>query len=157
MKTKRSELTCHLDGCNGITVKIEPRKRGTKLKALPFYKNQSKPSTSTATKVTADEAELLRRAGYSKEAIDRLGVETQEAKAYNDRIMDELAHDERQRRTTSVIHNGRPQDEDNIEIITLDGESSNSNGSNPEMHPCPVCNVPVDINQINQHLDGCLM
>lgn len=154
--TKRVELTCHLDGCNGITVKINPRKRNTnKTKPLPFYKNQSKPSTSNS-KVTSDEAEILRQAGYTKEVIDRLGVETEEAKAYNDRIMDELARDERQRRTTSVIQE-RPSDASNIETITLDGESSNSNGSIPEMHPCPVCNTPVDINQINQHLDGCLM
>lgn len=83
-----------------------------------------------------------------------MGVETAEAKAYNDRIMDELAHDERQRRTTSVIQE-RPSDSNDIETITLDGESSNSS-SIPEMHPCPVCNVPVDVNQINQHLDQCL-
>lgn len=142
-----------MDGCNGITVKIEPRKRGIKIKPLPFYKNQAKPSTSN-TKVNSNEAELLRKAGYSKDAIDRLGVETQEAKAYNDRIMDELARDERQRRTTSVIQE-RPSENNDIETITLDGESSNSS-SIPEMHPCPVCNVPVDVNQINQHLDECL-
>lgn len=100
------------------------------------------------------EAELLRKAGYSEDAIDRL-VETQEAKAYNDRIMDELAKDERQRRTTSVIQE-RPSENNDIETITLDGESSNSS-SIPEMHPCPVCNLPVDVNQINQHLDECLM
>lgn len=158
---KRDELTSHLDGCNGITVKIEPRKRGIKVKPSPFYKNQTKPSTSTVsgssssgTKLSSAEAELLRKAGYTKEAIDRMGVETAEAKAYNDRIMDELAHDERQRRTTSVIQE-RPSDNNDIETITLDGESSNSS-SIPEMHPCPVCNVPVDVNQINQHLDQCL-
>lgn len=149
----RSELSSHLDGCNGITVKIDPRKRGTKTKALPFYKSQTKPSTSKS-KINSAEADLLRRAGYSQDAIDRLGVETEEAKAYNDRIMDELARDERQRRTTSVIQE-RPTDDNNIETITLDGESSNSS-SIPELHPCPVCNVPVDVNQINQHLDVCL-
>lgn len=147
----RSELTCHLDGCNGITVKIDPRRRGKKAQALPFYKNQTKPSTSKAP-VNTNEMELLRRAGYTQEAIDRLGVETREAKEYNDRIMDELAHDQRQRRTTSVIQ-PRPTENNDIETIMLDDES---NSSIPEKHPCPVCNVLVDANQINQHLDECL-
>ena len=134
-------------------MKIEPRNRGVKPKPLPFYKNQAKPSTSS-TKVNSTEAELLRKAGYSKEAIDRLGAETDEARDYNDRIMDELARDERQRRTTSVIQE-RPPEKDDMETIILDGE--NSNGSLIlEIQPCPVCNLPVNINEINQHLDECL-
>lgn len=146
----REDLSAHLDGCNGITVKIQPRGRGKKVQALPFYKNQTKPSTSNK-RVTSEEAEILRSAGYTQETIDRLGVETREAKEYNDRIMDELAHDERQRRT-SVIQQ-RPTTNDDIETISLDDESSSSV---PEKHPCPVCNVLVDANQINQHLDECL-
>lgn len=151
----RSDLTCHLDGCSGITVKINPRGRGKTVQSLPFYKNQTttitKPSTSNR-KVSTNEVEMLRRAGYTQEAIDRLAVETQEARDYNDRIMDELSRDDRQRRT-SVIQQ-RPMTNDEIETITLDDGSSSS--SVPEKHPCPVCNVAVDVNLINQHLDECL-
>lgn len=143
-----------MDGCNGITVKVEPRKRGIKTNPLPFYKNQAKPSTSN-TKINLADAELLLRAGYTKEVIERYSIESQEAKAYNDRITDEMMKDERQRRTTSVIQE-RPSRNIDIETITLDGESSNSS-STPEKRPCPVCNVPVDLNQINQHLDECLL
>lgn len=164
-----------MDGCNGITVKIEPRKRGVKTKPLPFYKNQAGPSTSSGGgsgegsggggggggsggsgrwKVNTSEAELLRKAGYTKEAIDRLCVETDESRDYNDRIMDELARDERQRRTTSVIQEPPSQNAD-IETITLDGESSNSSEI-PEIQPCPVCNMPIDMKYINEHLDECL-
>lgn len=146
----RGELSSHLDGCNGITVKINPRKRGEKIKPLPFYKNQVKPSK---TQIRDREQELLRQAGYTQEQIDRLSKENREAKEYNDRIMDEMAHDERHRRTTSVITQN-PTNND-IETITLDDESSNSS-SVPEKLPCPVCNTPVNANQINQHLDECL-
>lgn len=150
----RGELTSHLDGCNGITVKVNPRKRGERTNPLPFYKNKAKP-TEAQTKAAVGERqqELLRRAGYTQDQIDRLTIETQEAKEYNDRIMDEMVQDERRRRTTSVITQNPSTDP--IETISIDDESSNSS-SVPEKHPCPVCNVPVDANQINQHLDECL-
>lgn len=154
----RGELTCHLDGCNGITVKINPRKRGDKVKTLPFYKNHVKPSTSKSSsgtsKVRIDQQEraLLLQAGYTEEQINRLNAETREAKEYNDRIMDEIAsdeRDERRKRTTSVIT--QHSSSNDIETIMLDDESNSS-----EKHPCPVCNTPIEANQINQHLDECL-
>lgn len=159
-KMARGELTSHLDGCNGITIKINPRKRGDKAKTLPFYKNHVKPSTSQSSsgtsKVRIDQQEraLLLQAGYTEEQINRLNAETREAKEYNDRIMDEIAsdeRDERRKRTTSVIT--QHSSNNDIETIMLDDES---NGSVPEKHPCPVCNTPVEANQINQHLDECL-
>lgn len=151
----RGELTCHLDGCNGITVKVNPRKRGEKT-ILPFYKNHAKPSTSQASgqsksRIDQSERELLLQAGYTQEQINRLNTETREAKEYNDRIMDELASEERQRRTTSVITQHTTNNE--VETITLDDES---NSAPSEQLPCPVCNTLVDANQINQHLDDCL-
>lgn len=149
----RGELTCHLDGCNGITVKINPRKKGDKTKSLPFYKNHVKPSTSQSSgqsKVNQQEKLLLLQAGYSQEQIDRLSAESREAKEYNDRIMDELAREERQKRTTSVI---TQHSNNQIETIALD---DGSNSPVPEKLPCPVCNIQVDANQINQHLDECL-
>lgn len=152
----RGELTCHLDGCNGITVKINPRKRGDKGKTLPFYKNHVKPSTSQSTgtsKVRIDQQEraLLLQAGYTEEQINRLNAETREAKEYNDRIMDEIANEERHKRTKSVITQHTSIND--IETIMLDDES---NSSVPEKHPCPVCNTLIEANQINQHLDECL-
>lgn len=150
----RGELESHLDGCNGITVKINPRKKGERSKPLPFYKNQAKPTEAqTKANLGKSEQELLLRAGYTQDQIDRITKETQEAKDYNNRIMDEMVHDERQRRTTSVITQNPANDA--IETISIDDES-NSSSSVPEKHPCPVCNVLVDANQINQHLDECL-
>lgn len=146
----RNELSAHLDGCNGITVKVNPGRHGSSKKPLPFYKNHAKPSTSKV-KVNASDQALLRLAGYTQEEIDRLNVETEEAREYNDRIMDELAHEERQRRTTSVITQ-RPTNND-VETIQLDDDS---NSSVPEKHPCPVCETLVLANQINDHLDECL-
>lgn len=135
-----------------FTVKVNPKKRGETKKPLPFYKNQAKPSTSQ-TKVSTNDHEkaLLIQAGYTKEQIDRLSIETREAKEYNDRIMNELAGEERQRRTTSVIQQHSTNSD--VETITID---DGSNGSVPEKHPCPICNILIDANQINQHLDECL-
>lgn len=142
----RGDLSSHLDGCNGITIKINPKKRGEKLK--PFYKNQAKP---TNKQLRDRDKELLRAAGYTPDQIERLSKENQEAKDYNDRIMDEMAHEERHRRTTVITQN--PSND--IETIALDDESSNSSAV-PEKLPCPVCSTQVDANQINQHLDECL-
>lgn len=154
----RGELSSHLEGCNGITVKINPKGRGDRKKPMPFYKNQTKPSTSTKTSqaMTKDrETELLLKAGYSREQIERLNADTREAREYNDRIMNELANDERQRRT-SVIRQHSTENDD-IETITLDEGSNHSSAPNTdEKHPCPVCSLPMSLEEINQHLDECL-
>lgn len=143
----RNELCSHLDGCNGITVKVNPRQRGQSKKPLPFYKNHAQPSTSRV-RVSLQEQEMLRLAGYTQEQIEKLNTETDEAREYNDRIMNELAREETQRRTSVITQ--RPA---NDEPILLDEES---NSSVPEQVPCPVCDTPVNSNQINEHLDQCL-
>lgn len=162
----RGELSSHLDGCNGITVKINPR-QGGKRKPLPFYKHKVKPSTSQS-KVSSEEVELLRRAGYTQEAIDRLNTETQEAREYNNRIMNEMNADVRQRFTTGA--RAREQANRETETITLGDENSGSQRNEPtrensdahetervsEKHPCPVCSAEIDADQMNQHLDQCL-
>ncbi|XP_031623320.1 sprT-like domain-containing protein Spartan [Contarinia nasturtii] len=154
----RDELSSHLEGCNGITVKIDPKKRGNNSKPMPFYKNHAKPSTSQSSQTSTNEREreLLLKAGYTQEQIDRLNTDTHESREYNNRIMNELANDERQRRTSVIRQHSR--DNDDIETITLDDGSNSSSVPVPvpEKHPCPVCNVPIDVNQINQHLDECL-
>lgn len=144
----------HLDGCAGITVKILPKRCGTKSVAknpLPFYKNEAQPSTSKQRKkVNGNELELLRKAGYSQSYIEQLMKENQEEEEYNNRILDEMASERRQRSNVGAT-----------ETIVLDDINFNDGGaaaiSEPvERHPCPVCNTPVDTNKINEHLDECL-
>lgn len=147
----RGELSSHLDGCSGITVKVQPGKRSKNANPLPFYKNQTKPRNS---RVTTNEAELLRQAGYSQQTIDRLAVETREAREYNDRIMNELAVENAERRTTSVIQPVPTNNDGDIETVIID---TDSNSSVPEKSPCPVCNALVALSDINQHLDECLL
>lgn len=145
----REDLSSHLEGCSGITVKIDPKKRTGRAK--PFYKNEA--STSKAAKVSDPEQEILRRAGYSEETIKRLVTETAEAKAYNERILNEMA-DERQpnqhRAPTNQLQPLIPEI-----LFDDDGEPVNS-ADLGEKQQCPVCNTLVYADLINQHLDDCL-
>lgn len=160
----RGELSSHLDGCNGITVKVNPKQRGARKKPLPFYKNKAKPSTSRTAVSSADQ-ELLRRAGYTQDAIDRMNDDAKEAQDYNDRIMDEIATDRRRKFTTGA----RARDLENgvLETIPLGDQGGAGSLAHTntgagvvdivsEKHICPICNVEIDADLINQHLDDCL-
>lgn len=142
----REQLTEHLDGCSGITVKIEPRKRqhGGKKETLPFYKNKVKPPTEQKQSNTAYKKQLLRNAGYDEQVINGMFNETDEAREYNDRIMREMLTDDRQ----------RPAVTNNVDTVVIDPIEQNE--VEEEKVPCPVCNVDVNANEINQHLDICL-
>lgn len=155
---RREELSSHLEGCTGITVKVEikPKSKGA-TRQLPFYKNQAAvivPSTSrsrTAERLNSTDHKLLRQAGYSQEQIMRLAKEKAEEKDYNARIMDEMAHEERNRRNA-------PNDTaTNSVIVVLEGTVPPRDSSPPaETVPCPVCSQMVAPTEINNHLDQCL-
>lgn len=151
----RDELSEHLDGCTGITVKIEKRNRNVgKTQPLPFYKNKAKPSTSTSKSTNVDNSskkDMLRRAGYDQETIDSLFTETQEAKKYNERIMREL-RDEQKEQT----NNQQSEAVETIAIPADDDELTPQNDVMREKATCPVCNILVYSDLINQHLDDCL-
>lgn len=155
----RDELSEHLDGCTGITVKIEKQKRNVgKTQPLPFYKNKAKPSTSTSTSTRTNtnvddsaKKDMLRRAGYDQEAINRLFTETQEAKKYNDRIMREMRDEQREQ-----TNNQQSAPVETIAIPANDDELIPQNDVVREKATCPVCNILVYSDLINQHLDDCL-
>lgn len=144
----REQLTTHLEGCTGITVKVEPKWKGIK-KPLPFYKNMPTASTSTVRKSTVNnpEKEALLKAGYSQSVIDRLIKEEKDGDEYNKRIMDEIEADERKKRNSrTVIESNVLEINNDIDIDTR----------RDEQHPCPVCSILVNASRINQHLDRCL-
>lgn len=149
----RVELSDHLDGCNGITVKINPRHRGANKQPLPFYKKKVIPSTESdrRLKLSSDERELLRQAGYTQQQIDRMSAETKEAQEYNDRIMDEIASDSRRRRRHQVSTIAT-----DVETVDLDDEIGATIDSSTKKHICPICDVSIDVDLLNQHLDECL-
>lgn len=168
-KMRREELNSHLEGCTGITVKVElkPKSRdgiivsGTP-RQLPFYKNQTTaraPSTSRiARRVNSVDRDLLRQAGYTQEQIDRLGKETAEEKDYNARIMDEMAAEQRAGRTQPTNATAAAA-VNNTVIVSPPATitSADAVATLPaEMLPCPVCNQMVNANEINLHLDECL-
>lgn len=147
----REELTEHLEGCAGVTVKIESRKpkHGGKKNPLPFYKNQATTSKSNDKKQDDSmDRQILREAGYSEEVIKGLYNETEEAKKYNQRIMDEMAKERRQRPT-----NPTPNVTETISIGSPDREQRNS--TQRERYPCPICKGMVYADIINEHLDAC--
>lgn len=147
----REQLSEHLDGCSGITVKVEPRKRnnGGKIQPLPFYKNKAKPSTSSANvNEISNKKDMLRKAGYDQETINRLFTETQEAKEYNDRILQEMTN-ERQSTANKRSSSIQP-------VIIDDGPTADTDNMR-ERSTCPVCNISVFVDEINQHLDLCLL
>lgn len=151
----RDELSEHLDGCTGITVKIEKRKRNIgKTQPLPFYKNKAKTSTNTSTNTSRNvddslRKDMLRKAGYDQETIDRLFTETQEAKNYNERIVREMQAEQRDQTNK--------QQSNAVETIAAyDDELTPQNDVMREKATCPVCNILVYSDLINQHLDDCL-
>lgn len=163
-KMRREELNSHLEGCTGITVKVEvkPKSRAGIIVAgaprqLPFYKNHTTvkaPSTSrNARRLSSVDQDMLRQAGYTQQQIDRLQKEKAEEKDYNARIMDEMAAEERDHRTqltnatTATVIVSPPST-----ITSADAVATLPT----EMLPCPVCNQKVNANEINSHLDECL-
>lgn len=170
-RMRREELTSHLEGCTGITVKVEVKpksKAGGSVvgapRQLPFYKNHAStnvPSTSrTARRVSSVDQDLLRQAGYTQAQIDRTVKENAEEKDYNARIMDEMAAEERDRRAQQ-----RTQRHATATVITdtasvppiATATSADAEAQVPvEKLPCPVCSQMVNANDINTHLDQCL-
>lgn len=150
----REELSCHLEGCTGITVKVEIKpksKAGTKApRQLPFYKNHatgSAPSTSRSVqRVNFSDIDNLRKAGYTEAQIQRIAKEKAEEKDYNARIMDEMAAEERNRRTQP---NARAPPTATVTIADIEAPM-------PITVPCPVCNQMFSTEEINAHLDLCL-
>lgn len=161
---RRDELSCHLEGCTGITVKVEIKpksKAGTKTpRQLPFYKNHatgSAPSTSrTVQRVNAADRETLLRAGYTEAQIERILKEKAEEKDYNARIMDEMAAEERNRRAQrnarATVIASPSVAPPTATVTTADVEAPMP----AVMVPCPVCNQMFAADEINTHLDLCL-
>lgn len=151
----RDELSEHLDGCTGITVKIEKRNRNNvQTQPLPFYKNKAKSSTSTSTRTSINNStrkDMLRKAGYDQETIDRLCTETEEAKNYNERIMREIRDEQRDQ-----TNNRQSNAVETIAIPVDDDYLTPQNDDSREKATCPVCNTMVYSNLINEHLDDCL-
>lgn len=187
----REELSEHLDGCTGIIVKVERKRKGSNVKkpnlGLPFYKN--KPTTSTSSNplhsLSPIEINALRASGYSESDLDRLKKDKIEEKAYNERILNEMAAENRNRNQNA------PNEEDSMDapvenqliacpnchkhvdavcindhldvcletnatsMATAD-EQPDVNGQAPPFVKCPVCNQETPENEINDHIDICL-
>lgn len=150
----REELNAHLDGCGGITVRVEIKPKSKGVRQLPFYKNtpvqRPAPPTARTQRVNSEDQDLLRQAGYSQADIDRMAREERD---YNSRIMNEMATEERDRRTQPNNSNGtqvRSNDtEANVPNVVAAEETT-------DRVPCPVCTEMVEADQINRHLDECL-
>lgn len=167
-KMRREELNSHLEGCTGITVKIEIK---SKLKAgisaprqLPFYKNHAIGASTNRRiqRVNSIDQRALEQAGYSQDQIDRALKYNSEEKDYNARIMKEMAAEDRSRRSqqnsvSAAITNPAVVPATPTATATVNFTSGDGAEALPaENVPCPVCSQMVDANEINQHLDYCL-
>lgn len=161
-KMRRDELSSHLEGCTGITVKVEvrPKSKAGAPRQLPFYKNHATPKVPSTRRmvqrVNSVDQDLLRQAGYTQAEIDRLVKEKAEEKDYNTRIMDEMAADERNRQTQQNTAAAAAIDPPIVAPTAMITSADVEAPSPVEMVPCPVCNQMVNANEVNQHLDECL-
>ncbi|XP_055850887.1 uncharacterized protein LOC129915398 [Episyrphus balteatus] len=128
-KLKREDFSEHLNGCVGITVKIE---YGSKKKIAKPKKPQSstpKKRSSTTSKCSSKTREILLSAGYKEEDLENLPALSEES-------------------TTSS-----PATDDDL---NASDRLSRSKGLYTETRPCPACCKEVEIDKINEHLDECL-
>lgn len=88
----RDQFEEHLNGCMGITVKINI--------AAPCHSKKRKrditPFASTS-RPALTERDLLLSAGYTEEVADRVLLERKDEKRYNDRIMNEIQQESENR------------------------------------------------------------
>lgn len=143
----RDDLSSHLEGCNGITVRIEAKRSNKSRAQLPFYKNRPSTSKAPETVRPGNKRDMLRAAGYSDTVINQLMEETNEDREYNRRIEREMRIDELQRRQPTIsinVENAAP-------TAVQEAPENNEN-----QVACPICNAQVPQVTINDHLDECL-
>lgn len=133
-KMKRENFSEHLDGCVGITVKVEfgskVKNLSTKLKKPKSSTPKKKRSSASGSKNSIKTRQILLSAGYTEEDLENLPSLSQESTSDSPTTPeDNLNLSERQRR---------------------------SNGLYSQTRQCPVCCKEVEVDQINEHLDECL-
>lgn len=133
-RMQREQLDDHLDGCLGITAKINIKppsysSGSTKKRAKATATNSIAAATSTGAR---SERQLLIDCGYDESVVDKLLKEAAEEEAYNNRILREMSENGEQR------------------------SQATTNSVSEEKQPCPVCQGLIETSKINDHLDVCL-
>lgn len=131
-RMQREQLNDHLDGCLGITAKINVKppsySSGNARKRKLIETNSIAAATSTAQRT---DRQMLIDFGYDESVVDKIIKDQAEEKAYNDRILREMSEN------GDVV----PQAPSVVEEEKL---------------PCPVCQGLIETTKINDHLDVCL-
>ena len=122
-KMCREILSDHLNGCLGITIKISAVNKVQKNQRVTFSGGKRKSTTKPLT-----EREVLAKAGYKSNVIDRVLKQKEEERQYNRRIINEMASERLEQQESSTI----------------------------EKHPCPVCSALFKDSEMSDHLDVCL-
>lgn len=138
----REQLSNHLDGCTGITVKIEKKKKENvnagRPKTLPYYKNKPARTAVSNQSLNSQEIDALRAAGYNEGMIEHIKNESEE---YNRRILGEMEAERKNSLGTTV---GSLNERDSEDMAS-------------KQLCCPNCDQKVNISSINGHLDNCLL
>lgn len=138
-RMQRDQLDEHLDGCLGITTKVS-------LKAVSSVR--SRPTTSAATAAAAtssalkSERQILQECGYDDATITRILRDKREERAYNERILTEMASD------PATTSRARKPSKAQLKVAAAAAVA--------DRLPCPVCQGQIDADKINDHLDVCL-
>ncbi|XP_055370953.1 DNA-dependent metalloprotease SPRTN isoform X2 [Condylostylus longicornis] len=124
-KITREHFENHLDGCIGISIKIEPKSYGGRV--VPGSRIIH-PSVKKKEKVTATQEEILRKAGYSEQEISNIKI--------------------------THIDTSISDDPDSYDENLTEGQRRRK-GLTTSTHQCPVCGNEVDVNKIDNHLKRC--
>lgn len=132
-RMQREQLVEHLDGCLGITINV-PLKAAV---AAPSSVRARRPPSAVAATSSAVKSDLqvLQECGYDAATITKVLRDKSEEKAYNKRILAEMASEPAATATTSRAQTSS--------IVA-------------DKVPCPVCQGEIDSDKINDHLDVCL-
>lgn len=128
IKCERELMSDHLDGCLGVTRKIDPRRA-----VKPPIRARRSPKTNTVKKTRT--STVTSRTSNVTSRTSTVDSPTAEEEEFDRRILSEMEAEARSSRTNTVAVN---------------------NDDVSEWTPCPVCTNSVKTSEINDHLDFCL-
>lgn len=161
-KMARETLEIHLDGCSGVTVTVTPKNFGKLIqKAVPtsfitlpsVAKANSRNHNSSIKKNNPPSTFTNQRPTTSNSSAISTPSTSTSKKTNSNKFSIPLSKTSVAEELTLCGYS-----EEEIQKVMKDMESTSEAGSeNIKKRPCPICNMEIDINLMNEHLDDCLL